>query len=231
MTLEQLKEKKAFLFDLDGTLVDSMWMWKSIDIEYLGRFGYSCPEDLQRKVEGMSFTETAVYFKERFRLDRSVEDIKRDWVEMSLEKYRKEVPLKEGAGRLLSWARAQGILMGIATSNGRDMVDAVLDSLNISGYFRQVTTACEVAAGKPAPDIYLKVAKDLGVRPEDCAVFEDVPAGILAGKSAGMTVVAVDDAFSAHLAEEKERLADCRIHSFLDLFGDENCLENKGEPS
>ena len=218
--MEQLIEKKAFLFDLDGTLVDSMWMWKAIDVEYLGRFGLGCPEDLQKVIEGMSFTETAVYFKERFGIKRSVEEIKADWVEMSLEKYKNEVPLKEGARQLLDWARRRGIRMGIATSNGRAMVDAVLDSLSIGGYFDQVTTACEVAFGKPAPDIYLKVASDLGVGPGDCAVFEDVPAGIQAGKAAGMLVVAVDDDFSAHMDAEKRRLADCHIHSFLDLFGE-----------
>ena len=81
-------------------------------------------------------------------------------------------------------------------------VDAVLDSLSIGDYFDQVTTACEVAAGKPAPDIYLKVASDLGVGPADCAVFEDVPAGIQAGKAAGMFVVAVDDPASAHMDGE-----------------------------
>lgn len=57
-----LDDKKAVIFDLDGTLVDSMWMWGDIDIEYLNRFGLSCPEDLQKAIEGMSFTETAVYF-------------------------------------------------------------------------------------------------------------------------------------------------------------------------
>ena len=67
--------------------------------------------------------------------------------------------------------------MGIATSNAQDMVAAVLDSLDIRSYFGVVATACEVAAGKPAPDIYLKVAAELGVQPEKCLVFEDVPAG------------------------------------------------------
>ena len=64
----KLNRKKAVIFDLDGTLVDSMWMWKAIDIEYLARFGLACPDDLQKEIEGMSFSETAVYFKERFRL-------------------------------------------------------------------------------------------------------------------------------------------------------------------
>ena len=63
-----LDGKQAVIFDLDGTLVDSMWMWKDIDIEFLARYGYECPEDLQKAIEGMSFSETAVYFKERFAL-------------------------------------------------------------------------------------------------------------------------------------------------------------------
>ena len=76
---------KAVIFDLDGTLVDSMWMWEDIDIEYLGRYGLSCPEDLQKAIEGMSFTETAVYFKERFGLPDSIVEIKEAWIAMSLE--------------------------------------------------------------------------------------------------------------------------------------------------
>lgn len=221
MTLENLKEKKAILFDLDGTLVDSMWMWKEIDIEYLGKFGLNCPEDLQKVIEGMSFSETAVYFKNRFQLEDSLEQIKQDWISMSLYKYKHEVPLKPGAGEFLQWAKARNMVMGIATSNGREMVDAVLESLKISKYFSQVTTACEVAAGKPAPDIYLKVAADLGVKPKQCAVFEDVPAGIMAGKNAGMDVVAVYDQFSVHMDEEKRQLADCYIHDFFELLNEE----------
>lgn len=91
----------AVLFDLDGTLVDSMWMWEAIDVEYLGRYGLECPSDLQKAIEGMSFSETAVYFKERFNLPDSIEEIKQAWVEMSLEKYQKEVPVKPGVREFL----------------------------------------------------------------------------------------------------------------------------------
>lgn len=213
-----LASKRAVLFDLDGTLVDSMWMWKTIDIEYLGRYGLACPEDLQKEIEGMSFTETAVYFKKRFSLPDSLEEIKEAWIQMSLDKYRHQVPLKPGAREFLDYIRARGLKAGIATSNGTAMVEAVLDSLQIREYFQTVITACEVAAGKPAPDIYLKVAEELGVEPEDCVVFEDVPAGILAGKRAGMTVVAVEDDFSRHMRREKEQLADYFIEDYTELL-------------
>ena len=98
-----LRDADAVLFDLDGTLVDSMWMWKEIDIEYLGRFGYTCPPDLQKIIEGMSFSETAEYFKSRFRIPDSIDEIKAAWIQMSIEKYRNEVTLKPGALRLLQY--------------------------------------------------------------------------------------------------------------------------------
>lgn len=213
-----IEKKKAVIFDLDGTLVDSMWMWKDIDIEFLGSRGFSCPPELQKEIEGMSFTETASYFKNRFGLEESLSEIKAIWTEMSIEKYRSQVPLKKGAREFLHHLRLQGIAAGIATSNGREMVDAVLRSLEIEPFFAVITTACEVAAGKPAPDIYLNVAKRLGVEPASCLVFEDVPAGILAGKRAGMTVCAVDDEFSRHMEAEKRSLADYFIRDYYDIL-------------
>ena len=200
MIKDFLKNKKAVLFDLDGTLVDSMWMWPQIDVEFLGRFGYDCPGDLERAVEGMSFSETAAYFKERFSLPMTLEEIKECWSQMAMDKYRTQVPLKPGALEFLRYCKDQGIATGIATSNGRPIVDAVIEALQIGEYFQEVATACEVEKGKPEPDIYLEVARRLQVAPEDCLVFEDVPAGILAGKRAGMTVLAVEDDFSRELS-------------------------------
>lgn len=215
---EMLQGKKAVLFDLDGTLVDSMWMWHQIDIEYLARFGYECPDDLERAIEGMSFSETAVYFKERFQIPESLDEMKECWIQMSIDKYRHEVPLKEGALEFLQYCREQNLRTGIATSNSREIVDAVLEALQLTNYFDVVTTACEVNAGKPAPDIYLEVAKRLETEPKDCLVFEDIPAGILAGKRAGMTVIAVEDAFSKALKSEKCALADGFINHYFELL-------------
>ena len=217
---QKLQEKQAVIFDLDGTLIDSMWMWKAIDIEYLARFGLSCPDKLQKEIEGMSFSETAGYFKQQFEIPDSIEQIKQAWIDMSIEKYRSQVPLKKGAYHFLEYLKATGTAAGIATSNGREMVDAVLDALQIRHFFQSITTACEVAAGKPAPDIYLKVAGDLGILPGHCMVFEDVPAGILAGKAAGMVVCAIEDDFSAGMRPEKQQLADYYIQDYTEITGE-----------
>ena len=213
-----LKEIQAVIFDLDGTLVDSMWMWREIDIQYLGRYGIRLPETLQAEIEGMSFTETAVYFKETFQIPQTIEEIKQDWYEMAYEKYAHEVPLKAGALEFLKFLYGKGIRTGIATSNGIRLVEAVMESNGLGRYIQVVHTACDVAKGKPAPDIYLKVAEDLGVDNENCLVFEDVPAGIVAGKAAGMTVFAVEDAFSREMRQEKEALADGIIENYWELL-------------
>lgn len=216
-----LKDKKAVIFDLDGTLVDSMWMWKEIDIEYLGRYGHTLPEELQTQIEGMSFTETAIFIKERFQIPDPIEKMKADWLDMAREKYRTEVPLKTGALPFLQLLKKRGIRIGIATSNGVELVREVLQALKITSYFDSVHTCCEVERGKPAPDIYLLVARELGVSPEACLVFEDVVAGIMAGNNAGMTTCAVEDACSLDQTKEKKELADYYIKDYFEVIKQE----------
>lgn len=213
-----LTGKKAVIFDLDGTLIDSMSMWDDINVEYLGKFGLSVPKDLQREISGMSFTECAIYFKKKFQLPVSIEEIKEVWNEMAMYKYVHEVPLKLGVLEFLKKLKQAGMKTGIATSNSVELVDAVLESLQIKQYFDEVHTACEVEKGKPEPDIYLLVAKCLCVKPEDCLVFEDVPEGIMAGKRAGMQVCAVEDDFSKYMIEEKKALADYYIADYREVL-------------
>lgn len=223
--MKMLRNKKAVIFDLDGTLVDSMWMWRDIDIEYLARFNIPFPEDLQEEIEGKSFSETAVYFKERFNIPDSLEEIKETWNRMAYDKYTKEVFLKKGALEFLSYCKSHGILMGIATSNSRELVDSTVKSLEVEEYFSCIMTACDVPRGKPAPDIYLAVADELGVKPEECLVFEDIIMGIQAGKSAGMEVCAVEDDYSEFQKEMKLEMADYYIRDFEEIFQGRNNID------
>ncbi|MCM1268128.1 MAG: HAD family phosphatase [Bacteroidales bacterium] len=214
---------EAVIFDLDGSMVDSMWIWRAIDIEYLGRFGIELPENLQACIEGMSFSETAAYFKERFSLPDDLETIKADWNRMAWDKYAHEVPIKEGVRELLSYCAEHGIKVGIATSNSRELVENVVQAHRMESKFHCIMTANEVEKGKPAPDIYLAVAKELSVEPENCLVFEDIIPGIQAGKAAGMQVCAVYDKYSEYQDAKKRELADYYTYQFSELI-DEGVL-------
>lgn len=221
MNSKLLTDIKAVIFDLDGSLVDSMWMWRAIDIEYLAKFGIPLPENLQSRIEGMSFSETAAYFKERFSIPDSIEQIKEDWNQMAWDKYEQEVPLKPGIPEFLELCTKTGIKLGIATSNSRQLVENIAKVHNLRNYFSCIMTGCDVAHGKPAPDIYLAVARELGCAPKHCLVFEDILPGIQAGKAAGMKVCAVEDAYSVNVRAEKQALADYYIESYYDLVDKE----------
>lgn len=218
MKHDMLRDTDAVIFDLDGSLVDSMWIWQAIDVEYLGRFGLSLPGDLQSRIGGMSFTETAVYFKEHFQIPDSLERIKEDWNKMAWEKYRYEVPLKKGIPEFLQGCKENGIRLGIATSNSRELMDNISSVHSLHDYFTCIMTGSEIPRGKPAPDIYLAVAEQLEVSPSRCLVFEDIIPGILAGKNAGMRVCAVEDAHSVQDRERKMELADYYIEDYVGLF-------------
>ena len=213
----KINELDAVIFDLDGTLFDSMGMWRQIDIEFLAQFGIALPEDLQDCIEGMSFSETAVYFKERFDLPWSLDEIKDCWNRMALYKYGHEVQLKPGAGDFVRKLKEAGVPMAIASSNSRELINAVLENHNMCADFDAVVISCEVPKGKPAPDVFLLAAKRVGADPVRCIVFEDIVPGIIGGKAAGMSVCAVEDDFSIPYREEKKRLADDYIYDYNEI--------------
>lgn len=213
-----IKDIDAVIFDLDGTLVDSMWLWKSIDFEYLSKYNIELPMKLQSEIEGMSFSETAIFFKEKFNLPDSLEQIKSDWNKMAWDKYLYEVPLKDGVLDFLIYLKNNGIPAGIGTSNSRDLTELIINKHNIGEYFTSVRTSCEVTKGKPSPDIYLLVADDLNVSPERCLVFEDLLQGIMAGKNANMKVCAVYDEFSEKDTIKKQKLADYYVRSIAEVL-------------
>lgn len=214
-----IKHIQAVIFDIDGTLVDSMGVWHDIDIEYFKLLEIPMPPTIQKDIEGMSFTETAVYFKETFQIEeKTVEDIKLDWIRMAQEKYLYEIKAKPGAKEYISFLKEKGIKIGCATSNDRNLAMAALQPHGWTSKVDALRTACEVNAGKPAPDIYLKVAAELGVAPENCLVFEDIPNGMRAGKAAGMTVIGVEDERAKKYKEEIDKICDYFIKDYYELL-------------
>lgn len=213
-----LENTKGIIFDLDGTMVDSMWMWRQIDIEFMASRNLEFTEQLQQDIEGMSFRETAEYFVRTYAITESEEDLMKIWIDMAKDKYAHEVPLKPGIENFLQEAKKLGMKMGIATSNARELLDVVAGKYRFYDYMDAFLTANEVTRGKPAPDVYLAVAEKLGLEPKDCLVFEDIPAGIQAGLSAGMRVCAVEDAYSARLMQQKKSLAHYYITSYDEVL-------------
>lgn len=209
---------KGVIFDLDGTLVDSMWVWAQIDVDYLQLKGYSMPDDLRNEISHLSFHQTAVYFKKRFNLDDSIEKILIDWHNMAFNHYSNNVKLKLGVKEFLEHLKSLNIKIALATSNSIPLLESCLKNNGIYTYFDSITTTDEVANGKNCPDVYLLAAKKLGIDPEDCLVFEDILPAIQGAKAANMKVIAVNDYECLTPKDELLEYADQYIDSFLDLL-------------
>ena len=213
-----LKDIEAIIFDVDGTLIDSMWIWTDIDELFLEKYNLEKPEGFHEGMEGMSYSETAQYFLDLFpSLPHTREELEEEWYDMAYEIYTTQMELKKGAYEFIKAMHEKGIKLGIATSNNRELAEGTLKNNKVFEYMGSIWTSCEAGAGKPNPAVYLNVAKDLGVSPEKCLVFEDVSNGILAGKYAGMKVCAVDDAFSRNQEDKKRQLADYYIQDYDDI--------------
>lgn len=209
---------RAAIFDLDGTLVDSMWVWERIDEEYLKERGHAVPTNIKDKITHLSFEETALYFKKTFNLEDSLETIINDWHNMAYIHYSENVTLKEGALDFLIKLKSSGIKIGLATSNSVPLLEATLKNNNIYSYFDSITTTSEVSRGKDNPDIYLLAAKRLGVDPSHCVVFEDIVPAIIGAKAASMKTVAVYDKASEHDKDKLIKLADKYIVNYNEII-------------
>lgn len=214
---QMLKGKKAVIFDLDGTLIDSMGVWCKVDEEYLAMYNQEVPDDLHKAIEGMSFAEGAKYFIERFGIPKSSEEIQKEWNDMAFHIYINDVCMKPGAGKFVKKLKEKGYKLAIATSNSTHLVQAVLNKYEILQCFDAIVTSDDVPEGKPKPDIYLEASRRIEVEPEQCFVFEDIVMGILAGKNAGMTTCAVRDSFSEYQWEEKKKIADYYIEDYEEV--------------
>jgi HAD superfamily hydrolase (TIGR01509 family) len=178
----------AAIFDLDGTLLDSMDVWDGLCADWLRDKGIEPPPALDARLETMTITEAADYCKNNFGIASSREEITGEWQRIVLERYETAVPLKPGMGRLVAALARAGVKLAVATSCFPAACEAALARHGIRRYFGTIVYTDEVARGKEHPDIYLAAARRLGVPPENCVVFEDLPATFPAVRAAGMAL-------------------------------------------
>lgn len=194
-----MKTYKAVIFDLDGTLIDSMGIWGEVDKEFLTKRGIKVPVDLFDDMQtGNSYQEMAVYFKKRFSLPDSTTEIMQEWTDLVTEHYHKTIQLKEGVLEILQLLRSKDIPMGIGTSNTLELAKAVLRLHGIEEFFSAIVAGCSDIKGKPNPDIFLRVAEEIDIDCEACVVIEDTFVGVCAAKNAKMNVIAIYDKYSSH---------------------------------
>lgn len=212
-----MKNIKAAVFDLDGTLLDSMSIWSEIDCAFLTRRGIPVPADYMQEVAHLGFYQTALYTKERFGLPEPPEEIIAEWLEMALCFYSEEVTLKKGALDYLSALRERGVKLAVATANSPDLYLPALRRTKLLSLFDTVVHIGEVERSKGFPDIYLLACRRVGAEPSETVVFEDIYLGVKGAKDGGFYTVGVYDKASAGDETRIRALADRYILDFEEM--------------
>ena len=206
---------KGAIFDLDGTLLDSMFIWDTIGEEYLRSLGKEPHEDLKETFMTLTLEEAAVYYRENYGVTISVGEIVDGVNAMVEETYRTKVTLKPGISEYLAWLKENGVRMCVATVTDRYLVEETLERLGVRHYFSEIFTCAEVGFGKDKPIIYQKALEHLGTEKSDTYVFEDLPFALNTAKTDGFPTVGVYDSHEVHQNELKE-LSDYYIRDFSD---------------
>lgn len=209
--------KKGVIFDLDGTLVNSMRVWENADYVLAKRYGFVPDEEYWSKVTSLSFLEGAAYITDRFNLNKTAAEIAGELYDVALNDYKYNIELKPGAAKLLKMLNTDGLKVAIATSNVEEMTHAVLKRNGVFDYINAFVYCDQVGKNKAFPDVYEAAAEALGLKASECYVFEDVPYALEGAKKAGAEVIGVFDEYSAAKEEEMRSKADRYIMS-LDEF-------------
>lgn len=208
---------RGIIFDLDGTLLDSMPMWHELDRRFLREHHIEPPEDISEIVKKMTVEQSAAYFVERFALPVTPQEVCIRIEELAEEAYRYELLLKEGAEQFLSNVSRMEIPCAVASVTYPKLLDAVLDRLNIRRFFQVVMTPPPNSNGKHTPDFYMEVLRKLALSPAETVIIEDALYAAETAVSAGFYTIGMKDALAPDDWEQLERICHQTISSWDDL--------------
>ena len=208
---------KGFIFDLDGTLLDSMPVWNNLLDNMLRSKGITPPADLLDRTKTLGLESCTELVLNEFHLADDPAIVYQMFQDEMEHQYCNHIPLKAGVREFLD-AMCGKVPMAVATATSRNLVEKALEHHHLTEYFQSVTTVAEAGIGKHDPKVFLMAAETLNMPAEDCVVFEDSLTAIRSTNAAGFTTVAIYEASNLHEQEALKQEATRYINNFYELI-------------
>lgn len=212
---------KAVLFDMDGTIVDSMGVWKYAGSTYVRSLGLVPERDLDDKIFHMNMTQFIDYIKKTYSIDTTFDNILAD-INNQMTRLYAAVGQKSGARELLTALKNAGFILVLATASGEDIAKPVLSRLSMWELFD--FHYCNIAKSKP--DIFYKIAGDIGVKTDECCIAEDTLSSAMGAKSAGLKIIGVRDDITRTYQGDVKDVSDLYYMSLNNTDGIVNDIKN-----
>ncbi len=213
-----MKYFKYRIFDMDGTLLDSIDSWHNLGKYYLLQSGIIPPDNLNEIIDSMSMMESAVYFKETFKIDLSAEEIIEGIKKLISDKYKYTLKLKPYVKEYLQKLEDENVIMCVATATPVKLAEAAFERNGIMKYFSFVVSCDEVGVGKSKPDVFYLAANKLNADPSEIAVYDDADFALITAKEAGFYTVGVYEEIFKDKRKNIEKISDMYIESFKELL-------------
>lgn len=216
-----MKEFKGAIFDLDGTVLNSMGLWKKVDELFFTSRNMPIPEGYIQAISPLGTVGAAHYTKETYKISESIEEIIEEWQTTAKKEYAENVTLKPHAKEYIMSLKEQGLSLAVATASDPEMFGDCLKKYGIDTAFDFFITVNEAGKGKGHPDIYLKAAHRMGIEPSECMIFEDILTALTSAKGAGFYCVAMYDESSKKDTEKIKEISDRFIFDFEEMYNDD----------
>lgn len=212
--MKKIENIKLFLFDLDGTILDSLKIWNDIDLLFFKNHNLIMGEDYHIAIAPLTLEETATYTKNTYKLDIDEEQIMKEWSDLAIKEYAENVNLKKGVKEFLDYLKNKNVHLAIATSCNEEMFKPCLERYGIVSYFEHFYTSQNLKINKSNANFFKEILNEYKIEPDQILFFEDSLASMKCAKSLGFNVVAVMDKKWEKQKEEIIASSDDQIEDF-----------------